>query len=49
MQENKRLGIFGIMNYEMLKDMTMDERKLAVTNRAKEVLSICQQCAELSV
>ena len=39
MQENKRLGIFGTMNYEKLKDMTMDERKLAVTNRAKEVLS----------
>ena len=39
MQENKRLGIFGTLNYEMLKDMTMDERKLAVTNRAKEVLS----------
>ena len=39
MQENKRLGIFGIMNYEMLKDMTMDERKLAVTNHAKDVLT----------
>ena len=39
MQENKRLGIFGALNYEKLKDMTMDERKLAVTNRAKEVLS----------
>ena len=40
MQENKRLGIFGTLNYEKLKDMTMDERKLAVTNRAKDVLSI---------
>ena len=40
MQENKRLGIFGTLNYDKLKDMTMDERKLAVTNRAKEVLSI---------
>lgn len=39
MQQNKRLGIFGTLNYEKLKDMTMDERKLAVTNRAKEVLS----------
>ena len=39
MQENKRLGIFGTLNYEKLKDMTMDERKLAVTNSAKEVLS----------
>jgi len=39
MQENKRLGIFGTMNYEKLKDMTMDERKLAVTNHAKDVLS----------
>jgi hypothetical protein len=39
MQENKRLGIFGTLNYEKLKDMTMDERKLAVTNHAKDVLS----------
>ena len=39
MQENKRLGIFGTLNYDKLKDMTMDERKSAVTNRAKEVLS----------
>ena len=39
MQENKRLGIFGTMNYEKLKDMTMDERKLAVTNHAKDVLT----------
>jgi 5-methylcytosine-specific restriction protein A len=38
MQENKRLGIFGTLNYEKLKDMTMDERKLAVTNHAKDVL-----------
>ena len=39
MQQNKRLGIFGNLNYEKLKDMTMDERKLAVTNHAKDVLS----------
>lgn len=39
MQQNKRLGIFGTLNYEKLKDMTMDERKLAVTNHAKDVLS----------
>ena len=39
MQQNKRLGIFGALNYEKLKDMTMDERKLAVTNHAKDVLS----------
>ena len=39
MQENKRLGIFGTLNYEKLKDMTMDERKSAVTNHAKDVLS----------
>ena len=39
MQKNKRLGIFGTMNYEKLKDMTMDERKLAVTNHAKDVLT----------
>ena len=39
MQQNKRLGIFGTLNYEKLKSMTMDERKLAVTNHAKDVLS----------
>ena len=39
MQQNKRLGIFGTLNYEKLKDMTMDERKLAVTNNAKDVLT----------
>ena len=39
MQENKRLGIFGTLNYEKLKDMTIDERKSAVTNHAKDVLS----------
>ena len=39
MQENKRLGIFGTLNYEKLKDMTMDERKLEVTNHAKDVLT----------
>ena len=39
MQENKQLGIFGTLNYDKLKDMTMDERKLAVTNYAKDVLS----------
>jgi len=39
MQQNKRLGIFGTLNYDKLKDMTMDERKLAVTNHAKDVLS----------
>lgn len=39
MQEKKRLGIFGTLNYDKLKDMTMDERKLAVTNRAKDVLT----------
>ena len=39
MQQNKRLGIFGTLNYEKLKDMTMDERKSAVTNHAKDVLS----------
>ena len=39
MQENKRLGIFGTLNYDKLKDMTMDERKLAVTNHAKDVLT----------
>ena len=39
MQENKRMGLFGTLNYEKLKDMTMDERKLAVTNHAKDVLT----------
>ena len=39
MQENKRLGIFGTLNYDKLKDMTMDERKLAVTYHAKDVLT----------
>ena len=39
MQQNKRLGIFGTLNYDKLKDMTMDERKSAVTNHAKDVLS----------
>ena len=39
MQKNKRLGIFGTLNYDKLKGMTMDERKLAVTNHAKDVLS----------
>lgn len=39
MQKNKRLGIFGTLNYDKLKDMTMDERKLAVTNHAKDVLT----------
>ena len=39
MQENKRLGIFGTLNYDKLKDMTMDERKLAVTNHAKDILT----------
>ena len=39
MQQNKRLGIFGTLNYEKLKDMTMDERKIAVTNHVKDVLS----------
>ena len=39
MQENKRMGIFGTLNYDKLKDMTMDERKLAVTNRAKDILT----------
>ena len=39
MQENKRLGIFCTLNYDKLKDMTMDERKLAVTNHAKDVLT----------
>jgi 5-methylcytosine-specific restriction protein A len=39
MQQNKRLGIFGTLNYDKLKDMTMDERELAVTNHAKDVLS----------
>ena len=39
MQENKRLGIFGTLNYDNLKGMTMDERKLAVTNHAKDVLT----------
>ena len=39
MQENKRLGIFGTLNYEKLTDMTMDERKSAVTNRAKDILT----------
>ena len=39
MKENKRLGIFGTLNYEKLKDMTMDERKLAVTNYAKDILT----------
>lgn len=39
MQENKRLGIFGTLNYDKLKNMTMDERKLAVTNHAKDVLT----------
>ena len=39
MQQNKRLGIFGTLNYDKLKDMTMDERKLSVTNRAKDILT----------
>ena len=39
MQENKRMSIFGTLNYEKLKDMTMDERKLEVTNHAKDVLT----------
>ena len=39
MQKNKRLGIFGTLNYDKLKDMTMDERKSAVTNHAKDVLT----------
>ena len=39
MKENKRLSFFGVLNYEKLKDMTMDERKLAVTNYAKDVLT----------
>ena len=39
MQENKQLGLFGILNYDKLKDMTMDERKLAVTDLVKDVLS----------
>ena len=39
MQQNKRLGIFGTLNYEKLKDMTMDERKSAVTNHAKDILT----------
>ena len=39
MQENKRLGIFGTLNYDKLKDMTMDERKSAVTNHAKDILT----------
>ncbi len=39
MQENKRLGIFGTLNYDKLKDMTMEERKLAVTNHAKDILT----------
>ena len=39
MNENKRLGIFGTLNYEKLKDMSMDERKSAVTNHVKDVLS----------
>ena len=39
MQQNKRLGIFGTLNYDKLKDMTMDERKSAVTNYAKDILS----------
>ena len=39
MSENKRLGIFGTLNYEKLKDMSMDERKSAVTNHVKDVLS----------
>ena len=39
MQQNKRLGIFGTLNYDKLKDMTMDERKSAVTNHAKDILT----------
>ena len=39
MQENKQLGIFGTLNYDKLKDMTMDERKIAVTDLVKDVLS----------
>ena len=39
MQQNKRLGIFGTLNYDKLKDMTMDERKSAVTNHAKDTLT----------
>ena len=39
MQENKRLGIFGTLNYEKLKDMTMDERKFAVTRHSDYVLT----------
>ena len=39
MAENKRLGIFGTLNYDKLKDMTMDERELAVTNHIKDVLT----------
>jgi hypothetical protein len=39
MQENKRLGIFGTLNYEKLKNMTMDERKLVVTNHSDYVLT----------
>ena len=39
MNKNKRLGIFGTLNYEKLKDMSMDERKSAVTNHVKDVLS----------
>ena len=39
MQQNKRLGIFGTLNYEKLKDMTIDERKISVTNHAKNILT----------
>ena len=39
MQENKRLGIFSTLSYEKLKDMSIDERKSAVTNHVKDVLS----------
>ena len=39
MEKDKQLSIFSTLNYEKLKDMTMDERKLAVTNHAKDVLS----------
>ena len=39
MQQNKRLGIFGTLNYEKLKDMTMDDRKSVVTNHAKDILT----------
>ena len=37
--KNKRLGIFGTLNYDKLKDMNMIERKSAVTNNVKEMLT----------